>query len=178
LAATVALGGKGRKGASCYPEITVLFEILNWPAATKPADNRLITVGMPTVAFRDGDQQVVVLARSKYSVSPPFCSVRKPPEEDHMRSVINSVANVTPSAISNRLVRTVMAGVDGLRASSHQLRLYTAPAPQRWAQESFAGKQKSAGTGSSLGRSELSRCTRRDTSRCRRPRVSSWLARS
>ena len=100
-----------------------------------------------------------------------------------MRSVINSVANVTTSAISNRPVRTVMAGVDALRASSHHLRLYTAaahaaPAPQRWAQEPFAGKQKPAGTGSSLGRSELSRCSRRDTSRCRRPRVSSWLARS
>ena len=96
-----------------------------------------------------------------------------------MRSVINPVANVTTSAISNRLVRTVMAGVDGLRASSHDLRLYhAAPAPQRWAQESSAGKQKPAGTGSSLGRSELSRCSRRDTSRCRRPRVSSWLARS
>ena len=96
-----------------------------------------------------------------------------------MRSVINSVANVTTSAISNRLVRTVMAGVDVARASSHDLRLYhAAPAPQRWAQESFAGKQKPAGTGSSLGGSELSRCTRRDTSRCRRPRVSSWLARS
>ena len=107
-----------------------------------------------------------------------------------MRSVINSVANVTTSAISNRLVRTVMAGVDGVRASSHDLRLYhaaahhAAPAPQRWAQQSFAGKQKPAGTatpagtGSSLGRSELSRCSRRETSRCRRPRVSSWLARS
>ena len=101
-----------------------------------------------------------------------------------MRSVINSVANVTTSAISNRLVRTVMAGVDAVRASSHDLRLYHAPAPQRWAQRSFAGKQKPAGTatpagtGSSLGRSELSRCSRRETSRCRRPRVSSWLARS
>ena len=95
-----------------------------------------------------------------------------------MRSVINSVANVTTSAISNRLVRTVMAGVDGVRASSHHLRLYTAPAPQRWAQESFAGKQKPAGTGPILGGSELSRCSRREMSRCRRPRVSSWLARS
>ena len=95
-----------------------------------------------------------------------------------MRSVINSVANVTTSAISNRLVRTVMAGVDAMRTSSHHLRLYAAPAPHRWAQKSFAGKQKPAGTGSSLGGSELSRCTRRETSRCRRPRVSSWLARS
>ncbi|MBW8883338.1 MAG: hypothetical protein JF612_00885 [Planctomycetia bacterium] len=101
-----------------------------------------------------------------------------------MRSVINSVANVTTSAISNRLVRTVMAGVDVPRASSHGLRLYhaaahdAAPAPQRWAQKSFAGKQKPAGTGALPGGSELSRCTRRETSRCRRPRVSGLLARS
>jgi hypothetical protein len=102
-----------------------------------------------------------------------------------MRSVINPVANVTTSAIANRLVRTVMAGVDVARASSHDLRLYhaaaqhAAPAPQRWAHKPFAGKQKPAGTGPSLGGSELlSRCSRRETSRCRRPRVSSWLARS
>ncbi len=96
-----------------------------------------------------------------------------------MRSVINS-ANVTTSAISNRLVRTVMAGVDVLRASSHDFAplYHAAPAPQRWAQKPAAGKSKPAGTGPSLGGSELSRCTRRDTSRCRRPRVSSWLARS
>src|SRR5438477_2279045 len=112
-----------------------------------------------------------------FRYSPPFCSVRNTPEEDPMRSVINTVANVTTSAISNRLVRTVMAGVDGVRASSHDLRLYhaaahhAAPAPQRWAQQSFAGKQKPAGTGSGLGGSDLSRCTRRETSRCRRPRV-------
>ena len=101
-----------------------------------------------------------------------------------MRSVINSVANVTTSAISNRLVRTVMAGVDGVRASSHDLRLYTAaahhaaPAPQRWAQESFAGKQKPAGTGPMPGSSDLLSRSRRETSRCRRPRVSSCLERS
>ena len=113
-----------------------------------------------------------------------------------MRSVINSVANVTTSAIANRLVRTVMADVDVARASSHDLRLYhvaahdAAPAPQRWAQKPFAGKQKpagpamSAGTGPSLGGSELSRCMRRETSlgllaaQRRRPRVSSCLARS
>ena len=101
-----------------------------------------------------------------------------------MRSVINTVANVTTVAIANRVVRTVMAGVDGLRASSQDLRFYhaaaakhAAPAP-RWAHKPFAGKQQPAGTGSSLGGSELSRCTRRETSRCRRPRVSSWLARS
>jgi len=112
-----------------------------------------------------------------------------------MRSVINSVANVTTSAIANRLVRTVMADVDVARASSHDLRLYhvaahdAAPAPQRWAQKPFAGKQKPAaglpaGSGPSLGGSELSRCMRRETSlgllaaQRRRPRVSSCLARS
>ena len=96
-----------------------------------------------------------------------------------MRSVINTNANVTTSAISNRLVRTVMAGVDVVRASLHDFAplYHAAPAPQRWAQN-FAGKQKPAGTGSRPGGSELSRCSRRDTSRCRRPRVSSWLARS
>jgi len=108
-----------------------------------------------------------------------------------MRSVINSVANVTTSAIANRLVRTVMAGVDAARASSRELRLYhaaahqAAPAPQRWAHKPLAGKQKPAaglpaGSGPSLGSGSelLSRCTRRAMSRCRRPRVSSWLARS
>jgi len=102
-----------------------------------------------------------------------------------MRSVINTVANVTSVAIANRVVRTVMAGVDGLRASSQDLRFYhaaanqhAAPAP-RWAHKPFAGKQKPAGTGPSLGNgSELSRCSRREMSRCRRPRVSSCLARS
>ena len=108
-----------------------------------------------------------------------------------MRSVINTVANVTSVAIANRVVRTAMAGVDGLRASSQDLRFYhaaaaqhAAPAP-RWAHKPFAGKQKpagpamSAGTGPSLGGSELlSRCSRRETSRCRRPRVSSCLVRS
>jgi hypothetical protein len=105
-----------------------------------------------------------------------------------MRIVINTTANVTTNAIVNRTVRTVMAGVDAMRASSaHHLRLYhvaakTAPALQGWfaanGQQPFAGKQKPAGTATSPGRSELSRCSRRETSRCRRPRVSSCLARS
>ena len=105
-----------------------------------------------------------------------------------MRSVINTIANVTTNAIANRTVRTVMAGVDASAPSLRHQRLYAAPAPQHWdhadGDKPFAGKQKpagtatQAGTGSSLGGSELSRCTRRDTSRCRRPRVSSWLARS
>jgi hypothetical protein len=109
-----------------------------------------------------------------------------------MRNVINTIANVTANAIVNRQVRTVMAGVDGVRASSHLLRLYSAaashlaahaaPAPQRWTdalgQVPFSGKQKPEGIGSIPGGSDLSRCTRRETSRCRRPRVSALLARS
>ena len=100
-----------------------------------------------------------------------------------MRNVINTTAIVTTNAIVNRTVRTVMAGVDALRASSsHHLRLYAASAPQRWSaaygQKPFAGKQKPAGIGSIPGGSDLSRCTRRETSRCRRPRVSALLARS
>ena len=105
-----------------------------------------------------------------------------------MRNVINTIANVTTSGISRNQVRTVTAGVDAVRASLHLSRLYSAPALGRWdaadgdlakCQQPFAGKQKPAGTGTSPGsRSELSRCPRRETSRCRRPRVSSWLARS
>ena len=100
-----------------------------------------------------------------------------------MRNVINTTANVTTNAIVDRTVRTVMAGVDVVRASSsHHLRLYAASAPQRWSAayglKPFAGKQKPAGKGTSPGRSELSRCSRREMSRCRRPRVSSCIARS
>jgi hypothetical protein len=99
-----------------------------------------------------------------------------------MRNVVNTIANVANTAIANRQVRTVMAGVDGLRASSHLLRLHAAPAPQQWTcaygQKPFSGKQKPEGTGSIPGDSDLSRCTRRETSRCRRPRVSALLARS
>ena len=105
-----------------------------------------------------------------------------------MRNVINTTANVTTNAIVNRTVRTVMAGVDALRASSsHHLRLYAASAPQRWSAayglKPFAGKQKPAGQGTRPGRSEHglskpSRCSRREMSRCRRPRVSSCIARS
>jgi hypothetical protein len=99
-----------------------------------------------------------------------------------MRTVINTIANVTTNAIVNRQVRTVKAGVDGLRASLHHQRLFAAPAPQEWTyadgQKPFAGKQEPEGIGSMPGDSDLSRCSRRDTSRCRRPRVSSCLARS
>jgi hypothetical protein len=98
-----------------------------------------------------------------------------------MRTVINTIANVTTSGISRNQVRTVTAGVDALRASSHLLRLHAAPAPQQWTyaegQKAFAGKQKPAGTGSQPGESDVSRCSRRAMSRCRRPRASSCLAR-
>jgi len=104
------------------------------------------------------------------------------PVEDPMRTVINTIANVTTSGISRNQVRTVTAGVDTLRASSHQQRLYAAPAPQAWTyadgDKPFAGKQKPEGTGSMSGGSDLSRCSRRASSRCRRPRVSSCLERS
>jgi len=98
-----------------------------------------------------------------------------------MRSVINTIANVTTNAIANRTAVTVMAGVDTSRASQ---RLYAAPAPQHWdhadGDKPFAGKQKPAGTGSLPGSSseQLSRCSRRAMSRCRRPRGSTCIARS
>jgi hypothetical protein len=99
-----------------------------------------------------------------------------------MRTSINTIANVTTNAIANRTVRTVVAGVDGLRALSHHQRLYAAPAPHDWTRadgdKPFAGKQKPAGTVCMPGDSELSRCRSRASSRCRRPRVSSCLTRS
>jgi hypothetical protein len=101
-----------------------------------------------------------------------------------MRNVISTTANVTTTAIVNRQVAAVLAGVDALRAAPRFMRLYAAPAPQHWdhadGQKPFAGKQQPAGMGPMPGsRSELlSRCSRRETSRCRRPRVSSCLERS
>jgi hypothetical protein len=107
-----------------------------------------------------------------------------------MRNVINTTANVTTNAIVDRTVRTVMAGVDVVRASSsHHLRLYSAAAPQCWSPANgkqayglkpFAGKQMPAGKGTSLGlgSEQQSRCLGRETSRCRRPRVLSCIARS
>jgi hypothetical protein len=77
---------------------------------------------------------------------------------------------VTTNGIAVRQVRTVVAGVvDALRAAPRHLHLYAAPAPKGWSP--FAGKQKPASMGSMPG-SELS-CSRRESSRCRRPRVSS-----
>jgi hypothetical protein len=93
-----------------------------------------------------------------------------------MRNVINTIANVTTSGIGRNQVRTVTAGVDAVRASLHLMRHYAAPAPKRWAQ--LAGKQQFAGTGPSLGGSDLLSRSCRESSRCRRPRESSCLARS
>jgi hypothetical protein len=99
-----------------------------------------------------------------------------------MRNVINTIANVTTSGISRNQVRTVTAGVDAVRASLHLMRLYAAPAPKRWGhpadKQAFAGKQQPAGTGPSLGGSDLLSRSCRESSRCRRPRESSCLARS
>jgi len=97
-----------------------------------------------------------------------------------MRTVINTIANVTTSGIGRNQVRTVKAGVDALRSSLHLLRLHAAPAPQQWTyaegQAAFAGK-KPESIGSKPGDSDVSRCSRRAMSRCRRPRASSSLAR-
>src|SRR5262245_6449430 len=99
-----------------------------------------------------------------------------------MRTVINTIANVTTSGIGRNQVRTVKAGVDATRTLSlHLLRLHAAPAPQQWTyaegQAAFAGKKPEC-IGSKPGDSDVSRCSRRAMSRCRRPRVSSSLARS
>lgn len=95
-----------------------------------------------------------------------------------MRSVINTNINVT--TLTNE-VRTMVAGVVILRAASHLLRLYAAPARQRWTQDDgdqpFTGKQKPECLGPMPAGSETSRCSHRASSRCRRPRVSSCLAR-
>lgn len=98
-----------------------------------------------------------------------------------MRNVINTIANVTTNGISRNQVRTVKAGVDTVRASLHLMRAHAAPAPRYWAQpaqQAYAGKQKFAGTGSCLGKSDLLSRSCRESSRCRRPRESSCLARS
>src|SRR5262245_29150421 len=97
-----------------------------------------------------------------------------------MRTTINTIANVTTARIANRVVHTVVAGVDALRASLHQQRLFAAPAPRDWTYaegDAFAGK-KPEGAGSKPSDSDLSRCMRRASSRCRRPRICGCLARS
>jgi hypothetical protein len=103
-----------------------------------------------------------------------------------MRNVINTIANVTTTAIVNRTVRTVVAGVDVAGAlPSRALRLYAAPAPQHWdhvqGQKPFAGKKPADMGPMSGGGSERlsrSRCLSRESSRCRRPRVLSCCERS
>ena len=77
-----------------------------------------------------------------------------------MRNVINTIANVTTIAIVNRQVRTVLAGVDALRASSASFApLCRASTAAAWAlavgEQPFAGKQKPAGNGSMPGGSDL-----------------------
>jgi hypothetical protein len=92
-----------------------------------------------------------------------------------MRSVINTIANVTTSGIGRNQVRTAVAGVDTVRNSLRHLRLYAAPAHQRWGQ--FAGKQKPAGAGPMPGESDSLSRSSREPSRRRRPRESSCLSR-
>jgi len=95
-----------------------------------------------------------------------------------MRSVINT--NVTVTTLSNE-VRTMVAGVVNTRAASHLLRLYAAPARQRWTHDDgdqpFTGKQKPGCLGPMPGSDFICRSCR-ESSRCRRPRVSSCLSRS
>jgi hypothetical protein len=96
-----------------------------------------------------------------------------------MRSVINTNINVT--TLRNE-VRTIVAGVENLRAASLSLRLYAAPAPRHWdhddGDQPFAGKQKPAFMGPMPAGSDLTSRSCRESSRCRRPRVSNCLARS
>lgn len=96
-----------------------------------------------------------------------------------MRNVINTITNVTTLTTE---VRTIVAGVVTLRAASHQARLYAAPARGRWAHDDgdqpFAGKQKPAFMGPSPAGSDLTSRSCRESSRCRRPRVSSCSSRS
>ena len=92
-----------------------------------------------------------------------------------MRNVINTNINVT--TLRNE-VRTIVAGVVTLRADSHSLRLYAAPA-QAWAHDCgdqpLTGKQKPGFMGPMPGGDLTSRPRRERSSRCRRPRVSSCL---
>jgi hypothetical protein len=114
-------------------------------------------------------------------------ALRKYAVEETMRHVINTIANVTTNGIVRNPVRTIVAGVDMVRASLHLLRLYAAPALGRWdaadgdlakCQKPFAGKQKPAGTVPSCGGCDMTSRSCRESTRCRRPRESSCLARS
>src|SRR5205807_953556 len=79
---------------------TVLFEILDWSAATTPADNRLISSRhTPCAVTKETGQRGLLPSPSGPVSIHPFCSVRKTPGEPPMRNVINTVANVTTSAI-------------------------------------------------------------------------------
>ena len=102
-----------------------------------------------------------------------------------MRNAINNTTNVTAVAIVNRSVATALVGVDALRTSLGDLRLYhAAPAMHRWALD-FASKKQSAARKQQAGTKpaegmpgcDLSR-SRRAEPRCRRPRLSSCLGRS
>ena len=98
-----------------------------------------------------------------------------------MRNAINNTTNVTAVAIVNRSVATALVGVDALRTSLGDLRLYhAAPAMHRWALH-FASKKQSAVRKQQAGKPaegmpgcDLSR-SRRAEARCRRPRLSSCL---
>ena len=105
-----------------------------------------------------------------------------------MRNAINNTTNVTAVAIVNRSVATALVGVDALRTSLGDLRLYcvaagahAAPAMHRWALH-FASKKQSAARKQQTGKKpaegmpgcDLSR-SRRAEPRCRRPRLSSCL---
>jgi hypothetical protein len=119
------------------------------------------------------------LNRTNGSIPFSLRSARENAEEANMRNVINTIANVTTNAIVNRTVRTVLAGVDALRASWEASRLYAAPASGApdWADchggKPMAGKQKFAGP---MCQHEQLSCLRRAHSRCRRPRLSSCLS--
>jgi hypothetical protein len=97
-----------------------------------------------------------------------------------MRNVINTIANVTTNAIVNRTVRTVLAGVDALRASLEASRLYAATAGAAgWGpadgDKPSAGKPMFAKSGPMCQAGQHLSCSHRAHTRCRRPRLSSCL---
>ena len=100
-----------------------------------------------------------------------------------MRTVINTIANVTTSGIVRiRSARSWQALMTHARTLPASIALYAAPAPQQWTMPTAisrlpANKSRQA-PGPCPAAATLSRCSRRAMSRCRRPRVSSCLARS